>query len=238
MTAAPARKSGDRRRQSLTAKVHIAKKELNLGDDAYRDILQRLFQKPSSKNLSQTQLVDLVEHFKKLGWQPKKGNAPKRAGKRRLATTPVARKELALWLSLYHLGCISDPSQSALAAFVKRQAKVDDPGFQHNSFSAIEALKAWAARDTAKGGGGVDWSSYATTNGRVDYPRARVLEAQWRMLHTLGEVKIADTGALANWIDRRRHEVCAYTRLPDEDADRMIEEFGAWIRRARAKKSA
>lgn len=234
---APARKTGDRRRQALTAKVHIAKKELRLGDDAYRDILQRKFGKPSSRNLTQPQLVDLVEHFKSLGWQAKK-KTPARAGKRPLDAKPVSRKARALWISLYHLGCVSDPSESALAAFVKRQANVDDLRFLDDERPVVEALKAWAARDAAKGGGGVCWDSYAVRGpggtAKVEYPRGRVLEAQWRMLYRLGEVRIADSSALAGWIERIRGEVGTYTRIDTAEQDRMIEKLGAWIRKAKA----
>lgn len=236
--SAPARKSGDARRRALTAKVHIAKKELRLGDDAYRDILQRKFGKPSSKNLTQPQLVDLVEHFKSLGWKPRK-KTPARAGKRPMDAKPVSRKARALWISLYHLGCVSDPSESALAAFVKRQAGVDDLRFLKDERPVVEALKSWLARDPAKGGGGVSWSPYrAMSNGQsypVHYPRARVMEAQWRMLYRFGAVSIDDTGALANWVERSCGKVGLYTHLEKGDADQIIETLGAWIRRAKGK---
>lgn len=242
------RKSGDGRRRALLAKVHIAKKELRLDDETYRDILKRLFGKPSSKNLTQSQLVDLVEHFKSLGWKSRPSRraagAPRGGGRkgRPLDGKPVSRKARALWISLYHLGCVSDPSESALAAFVKRQAGVDDLRFLNDELPVIEALKSWLARDVAKGGGGVSWASYRVRSGTesraVEYPRARVLEAQWRMLHRLGEVSIADKGALSGWIVRERGETGEYLFLDAAESDRLIEKFGAWIRKAKAKDRA
>jgi phage gp16-like protein len=51
------------------AKIHIAKKELNLDDDIYRDILHTQFKKRSSRDLSDFQCVKLLQHFESLGWK-------------------------------------------------------------------------------------------------------------------------------------------------------------------------
>lgn len=53
-------------RKSLLAKVHIAKKQLGLDDDAYRAILAR-FRVESSKDLDMKGLEKLVDHMAKLG---------------------------------------------------------------------------------------------------------------------------------------------------------------------------
>lgn len=58
-------------RRSLLAKVHIAKKDLGLDDDVYRDLLQREFGKRSAKSLTIVQLENLVDYFRSLGWQPR-----------------------------------------------------------------------------------------------------------------------------------------------------------------------
>ena len=60
------------------AKIHIAKKELNLDDDIYRDILHVQFKKRSSANLSDLQCVKLLQHFESLGWKQSEGK-PKKA---------------------------------------------------------------------------------------------------------------------------------------------------------------
>jgi len=56
-------------RRSLLAKVHIAKKDLGLADDAYRAILTRHGVESSSK-LDMKGLEKLLDHFEKLGWVP------------------------------------------------------------------------------------------------------------------------------------------------------------------------
>jgi phage gp16-like protein len=55
------------------AKIHIAKKELNLEDEIYRDILHVQFKKRSSADLSDFQCVKLLQHFESLGWKQAEG---------------------------------------------------------------------------------------------------------------------------------------------------------------------
>ncbi|AGW12816.1 hypothetical protein DGI_0928 [Megalodesulfovibrio gigas DSM 1382 = ATCC 19364] len=74
---APRKASG---RQALSAKIHIAVKDLNMPDEAYRDILQARFGVASSARLSVAQLQDLLKHFAGLGWAPKKKRPAPRAG--------------------------------------------------------------------------------------------------------------------------------------------------------------
>lgn len=61
------------------AKIHIAKKELGITDETYRDMLHLHFQAKSATELSPRQITVLLNHFKAKGWQPKR---PGRAGKR------------------------------------------------------------------------------------------------------------------------------------------------------------
>jgi hypothetical protein len=51
------------------AKIHIAKRDLKLGDALYRGFLNILFGRTSAKELTHTQVEELLEHFKSLGWQ-------------------------------------------------------------------------------------------------------------------------------------------------------------------------
>ncbi|MBV5329995.1 MAG: DUF1018 domain-containing protein, partial [Chlorobium sp.] len=53
------------------AKIHIAKKELALTEEAYRDILQLTFQVASARELTEQQANALIDLFKAKGWQPK-----------------------------------------------------------------------------------------------------------------------------------------------------------------------
>ncbi|WP_024302248.1 gp16 family protein [Pseudogulbenkiania sp. MAI-1] len=64
-------------RPALLAKVHIARKELGLQDDAYRALLAQVTGKTSAKDLDDQALEKVLAHFKKCGWQPAKSIAKK-----------------------------------------------------------------------------------------------------------------------------------------------------------------
>ena len=50
------------------AKIHIAKKELKLTDELYRNLLFVLFKKRSARDLVSRETDELILHFKSLGW--------------------------------------------------------------------------------------------------------------------------------------------------------------------------
>lgn len=66
----PSNNKIQRRRNRLLALVHIAKKELALRDDEYRDVL-KYWGVTTSAELSIPQLEELVEYFESLGFKKK-----------------------------------------------------------------------------------------------------------------------------------------------------------------------
>ncbi|MDH0290622.1 regulatory protein GemA [Pseudomonas sp. GD04087] len=56
--------------KALLSKIHIARQQLGLAEDVYRQKLQGMFGKASSKDLSPRQAEKLLEEFKRLGWKP------------------------------------------------------------------------------------------------------------------------------------------------------------------------
>lgn len=60
----------EEQRKGLLAKVHIAKKDLGLQDEEYREIMDVRYGHESAGELNLPQLEDLVEYFKHLGFQP------------------------------------------------------------------------------------------------------------------------------------------------------------------------
>ena len=94
------------------AKIHIAKKELGLTDEVYRDMLHVHFQVSSAKDLKPQQVVVLLNKFRAKGWRPKKSTVVKRghAGQTRKddnfieikpgANAKQQRYILALWNAL------------------------------------------------------------------------------------------------------------------------------------------
>ena len=63
-------------RNRLLAKVHIAKKDLGLDDDVYRELLDNMFGRRSAADLSTNDLFRLLRHFRSCGWRQK----PSRSG--------------------------------------------------------------------------------------------------------------------------------------------------------------
>lgn len=108
--------------KTALAKIHIARKELSLSEEAYRDILFLNFRVRSSKELSDQQARQLLELFRARGWQSKPGRGQQ--GKSRFITVkpgPAAKQQkkvLALWHALgYDMG--------ALHSRIKKQFGVD-----------------------------------------------------------------------------------------------------------------
>jgi phage gp16-like protein len=138
-------------RRAIMAKVHLAKKELGLDDDTYRAVLLRVTGRASSADCTESQLAALLDEFKRLGWKGAKAGPSKRPGTApvsRLADHPSAKKARALWISLYQLGVVREPSEQALEAFAARQLKCERLQWadQGQVYKLIEALKAMAER--------------------------------------------------------------------------------------------
>ena len=92
-------------RRADLARIHIAKKALNLDDDAYRDIMFTVARVRSSAELDFTGRKRLIEHFLKCGWNGSKPTAakPAKAPKRPTPSAtlaPMCRKVRAQLISL------------------------------------------------------------------------------------------------------------------------------------------
>lgn len=221
-------------RSPMQAKIHIAKKELALDDATYRALLQRVTGRTSSAGLSDVQLDAVLAELKRLGFKPR-SRAASTPVKRPLAAGAEARKIRALWISLHHLGVTADSSEAALAAFVKRQLHIDALQWvRQDAYKITEALKSWATRAA-----GVDWSAYYLGRGnrveKVLFPRARVIEAQWRTLAALGVVRIADSDARDLYVARIAGVGARISthHLSDTQADKVIAALGEQIRAAK-----
>lgn len=217
---APARKI-DPYRRALYGKVAVARKQLRLDEEAYRDLLEARYRKRSLKRLSNAQLVDLIEHFKSLGFKPA---PPKSRARRASARVPaMSAKIRALWRALWDLGVVREPGDKALAAFIRRQTGLDSPSWMdgEGAYRAIEALKAMAERE-----GGVDWRAHKN-------PRVCVVYAQWWRLGQLGALRIPAREALNAWlhgqVSRCRTDV---ELLDDAQLDDAQARLGRWLRRA------
>lgn len=130
-------------RRAMIAKVNIARHQLAMAEDDYRQVLFDETGKLSLRDCTDAQLDALIGRLKRLGFQP----LPK-AGAKPAAQHPMARKARALWISLHQLGAVHNPSEQALEAFAKRQLGCERLNWarQSEAYRLIEALKAMAKR--------------------------------------------------------------------------------------------
>lgn len=140
-------------RLRLIRLLHVAKRDLRMEDADYRAVLSQVSNgaHDSAKDLCILELKAAIKHMKRCGFKVRtKGSTrpDKPTPPRRQADDPEARKIRALWLLLHALGAVNNPSEVALAAYVKRLTKVDDlhwiNGLQAETL--IETLKKWALR--------------------------------------------------------------------------------------------
>ena len=147
-------------RKRELAIIHIAKKQLALGDADYQYLVQTIGGGPNAGALNRAGRMRLIEQFKKLGFKVQskaKANAPALAQEpsaaaaqpRSMADYPQAKKVRALWLMLWHLGVVRDVSEAALEAYGKRIARVDRLHWLNadQAHKLIESLKKWAMRN-------------------------------------------------------------------------------------------
>ena len=159
-----------------------------------------------------------------------------------LPSVPAARKLRALWNSAFHLGLTRDRSDGALVAWLRRQKSLDAETCPSADAlaHAIQPLEAWLTR-----AGGVDWRPHLSL-GRcgqvreVRRPRARVLEAQWRLLYRQRRVRIASHAALGAYAARFAGlgRTDSHLALDDAQADALIRHLGKCIRAARGTEAA
>lgn len=85
-------------RRNMLAKIHIAKKDLDLCDDAYRAILAEVGGAESAGDLDLDGLTRVVAHMRKLGFEPKRS---KKTGSLPKAKAGQIKK---IWAQCYSMG--------------------------------------------------------------------------------------------------------------------------------------
>ena len=136
-------------RNVMISKVHVARKQLDMDETAYRELLQRAVGKASARDCNPAELDRVLAEFKRLGWKPATNPA---ASGRRPSEKPYVRKIFALWGSIARTGAIKDGSRAALVAFIERQTGVSHPDWltAAQANSVTEALKAIQQRSARK----------------------------------------------------------------------------------------
>ena len=148
------------------AVIHVAKSQLGLDDDAYRDVLQARAGVGSSKDLDGKGFLAVMKHFEACGFENKgsgfrvrgsgfKGKVPRPGPqqKRRanMATDKQVKKIYAMWWAM-PAGYYEEGKQlQSLRGFLKNRFRVDHENFLTfaTAHSVIEALKAIGVRQKA-----------------------------------------------------------------------------------------
>lgn len=136
--------------------IHVAKREFALGDEEFRDVLERVTGKRSLRNMTEAERQSVVEDFKSRGFVVKRGTGQK--GKPNYSNKGYVRLIHALWKSCCSLGVVGDGSSNALRAFVAKKTeargkRIDDPEFltYDQASPIIETLKSMEERGKKKG---------------------------------------------------------------------------------------
>jgi phage gp16-like protein len=127
------------------AKIHIAKKDLGLDDDTYRQMLRTVTGKDSAKALTLVECDKVLAHCKKLGWTPKASTKPKIDTDWRAPRIKLIKD---LWSQLGEAGALRNPSNEGLLNFCKPLMTVPklEWATSQSLNHIVEALKAWLAR--------------------------------------------------------------------------------------------
>lgn len=196
-------------RFKLYAALHAAAAKAGLDDDAYRAMLQDRTGKASAKELSDGQIRAVLDHLNGV-------NRPKASARRDDSAT--SRKIRALWLSLWNLGVVRNPEETALVNFMRPIAKVDALHWlsARDAFRVIEALKDMGKRN------GVRWDAYPT-------PQQAIIAAQLARL----EQMMASTPDAFTAVNQEFHELSAVaynSNNPSAQLNKLVENLGHRIR--------
>ncbi len=230
----PAR-TRDAQRRALMGVVHKAAKAIQMDDDDRRAMQIRITGKESLADMTLGQIGDVLDELRALGWVDGKRSK----GRRRLASHPEAGKIRALWLSLYHLGEVNDPTEDALASFVKRQTRLDDLEWvkQENAHRVIEALKSWCdragyylpdAERKRKFNAARQQSGRETADDGLCCKFVLIYRL-WQLLADHGAFRHGHAARLDTWLMKGSGVVEPYY-LTAREADERIERLGAWLR--------
>lgn len=138
-------------RKHEIAMIHIGAKGspekggLGMDDDTYRAMLRSVAGVDSSTALDWRGRKLVIDHLKSKG---AKFAPARKSGAKRLASEPQSKMARGLWIELHQLGAVRDPSEAALASYVKRQTRVDRLEWLNGKQAelVIEALKKWLER--------------------------------------------------------------------------------------------
>lgn len=134
-------------RTRLVRLIHVAKRELNLSDETYQDILYVTTGETSCAMLSFKQLYAVIERLKEKGFSVKTKITSRNPAQ--------VKKILDMWRAFAATNTIKDGSLAALNAYIKRMTAQRNGGIGIDSIRwldngdashVIECMKQWNKR--------------------------------------------------------------------------------------------
>ncbi|MEZ8869524.1 gp16 family protein [Vibrio sp. 10N.247.310.56] len=130
---------------NLLKLIQIAKRDLAMEDDSYRDVLEQCTGKRSAKGLNDIQLAKVLDRMKALGFKPKR---------KPQARAPEVAKIRAIWRTMHKQGFIRNGNDVAIDAYVKRMTTASNGrGIAKAAWlksaqaaDVLESLKKWHYR--------------------------------------------------------------------------------------------
>jgi phage gp16-like protein len=117
-------------RNRLIKLIHTAKRELQLDEDTYRDVLEATTGKRSAGAMDAAELMKVVERLRGMGFKPQAGKAKR--GKKlspKSTGTPMQTEQIskirALWITCHQLGVVENRYEQGLNAWVKRMTGIE-----------------------------------------------------------------------------------------------------------------
>lgn len=139
--------SPEARRNAELAKIHIAKKELGLDDDTYRQMLLAVTGKDSAGKLSARQRLAVLAHLTKSGWQPTQRT--RKYGRKPHNLKPARCSRAAQLRKIEALLTVGGRPWKYADVLAKRICKVDSIAWVHDNdlYKVITALRKQAQRE-------------------------------------------------------------------------------------------
>lgn len=135
-------------RNKLIKLIHIAKRDLKLDEDTYRQALTGVTGKASCSSMGICDLEKSLEYFKRMGWKPKQQSTKYSPKTRDKIQHDVIDKIRAIWITMYKEGMIKDGSDAALDRWVKRTTASMNDGKGIECVEWLRGARAWLRNKT------------------------------------------------------------------------------------------
>lgn len=152
-------------RKAALAQIHIAKKQLGLDDDLYRQMLVDVTGKRSCSDMAIGELYQVIHALEKAGFKCRGAENSRtygRATKRYTYYSPKSQGQIidvmrAIWIEMHKAGIVRDGSELALTHWAKRASSRRNGGIGVDSLEwlerdhklagqVLEDLKQWGKR--------------------------------------------------------------------------------------------